>query len=78
MSDKFKSYLPKNYKFKSIIYKKEDYKAVITINRESKLNCLDLETINELTLAFKDSSWDDNIAVIIPDRKGEACILNRR
>ncbi len=65
MSDKFKSYLPKNQKFKNIIYKKEDYKSVITINRESKLNCLNLETINELTLAFKDSSWDDNIAVII-------------
>ena len=65
MSDKFKSYLPKNFKFKNIIYKKEDYKSIITINRESKLNCLNLETINELTLAFKDSSWDDNIAVII-------------
>ena len=65
MSDKFKSYLPKNYKFKNIIYKKEDYKSIITINREKKLNCLNLETINELTNAFKDSSWDDNIAVII-------------
>lgn len=65
MSGKYNSYLPKNCKFKNIIYKKEDYKSVITINRESKLNCLNLETINELTLAFKDSSWDDNIAVII-------------
>ncbi|HMS64152.1 MAG TPA: enoyl-CoA hydratase/isomerase family protein [Ignavibacteria bacterium] len=65
MSEKFKSYLPKNYKFKNIIYKKSDYKSLITINREKKLNCLDLETINELTMAFKDSSWDDNIAVII-------------
>lgn len=65
MSEKFKSYLPKGNKFKNIIYKKEDYKSTIIINRESKLNCLDLETINEMTLAFKDSSWDDNIAVII-------------
>ncbi len=65
MSDKFKSYLKKNQKFSNIIYKKEGYKSIITINRESKLNCLNLETINELTLAFKDSSWDDNIAVIV-------------
>ena len=65
MSDKFKSFLPKNYKFKNIIYKKEEFKSIITINREKKLNCLNLETINELTNAFKDSSWDDNIAVII-------------
>lgn len=65
MSEKFKSYLPKNYKFKNILYKKSGYKATITINREKKLNCLNLETINELTMAFKDSAWDDNIAVII-------------
>ena len=65
MTSKFSSYLNKNQKFKNIIYKKEGYKSVITINREKKLNCLNLETITELTLAFKDSSWDDNIAVII-------------
>jgi len=65
LSEKFKSYLPKNYKFKNVIYKKDGYKATITINREKKLNCLNLETINELTMAFKDSAWDDNIAVII-------------
>jgi enoyl-CoA hydratase/carnithine racemase len=65
LSEKFKSYLPKNNKFKNILYKKAGYKSTITINRESKLNCLNLETISELTLAFKDSSWDDNIAVIV-------------
>ncbi|MEB2328789.1 MAG: enoyl-CoA hydratase/isomerase family protein [Ignavibacteriaceae bacterium] len=62
---KYSSYLPKNYKFKFIKYKKEGYKSIITINRESKLNCLNLETIRELTLAFKEASWDDKIAVII-------------
>lgn len=65
MSEKFQSYIPKGFKFKNIIYKKDDYKSVITINREKKLNCLNLETINELTTAFKDSAWDDKIAVII-------------
>ena len=56
---------PGSFKFKHIIYKKDSYKAVITINREKVLNCLDLTTITELTAAFKDASWDDNIAVII-------------
>jgi enoyl-CoA hydratase/carnithine racemase len=65
LSEKFQSYIPKGFKFKNIIYKKDDYKSVITINREKKLNCLNLETINELTTAFKDSAWDDKIAVII-------------
>lgn len=56
---------PKSFNFKHLIYKKEGYKATITINREKVLNCLNLTTINELTAAFKDASWDDNIAVII-------------
>lgn len=62
---KYSSYIQKNHKFNFIKYKKVDYKSIITINRESKLNCLNLETIQELILAFKDSSWDDNIAVVI-------------
>lgn len=57
--------LPKSFKFKQIIYEKKGYKSTITINREKVLNCLDLTTINELTVAFKDSAWDDNIAVIV-------------
>jgi len=65
VKDKYKSYLSRNQKFENIIYKKDGYKSVITINREKKLNCLNLETIRELTAAFKDSSWDDDIAVII-------------
>lgn len=65
MSEKFQSYLPKKSKLKTLIYTKKDYKAIITINREKKLNCLDLQTIQELTACFKDSAWDDNIAVVV-------------
>jgi len=54
-----------SFKFKNIKYSKKGYKATITINREKVLNSLDLTTINELTTAFKDSSWDDNISVIV-------------
>lgn len=55
----------KSFKFKNIIYRKQSYKAFIKINRPKVLNCLDLLTIQELTRAFKDSSWDDSIAVIV-------------
>lgn len=65
LAENYQSYLPKKHKFRNILYTKTEYKSTITINREKKLNCLDLQTINELTLAFKDSSWDDNIAVIV-------------
>ena len=54
-----------SFGFRNIIYKKNSFKATITINREKVLNCLNLSTITELTAAFKDASWDDNIAVII-------------
>jgi enoyl-CoA hydratase/carnithine racemase len=56
---------PKSFNFEQIVYEKKGYKAQITINREKVLNCLDLTTITELTRAFKDASWDDNVAVIV-------------
>ncbi len=68
MTKKSKKYSGKqtdSFNFSHIIYSKDAYKAIITINREKVLNCLNLTTINELTAAFKDASWDDNIAVII-------------
>ncbi|MBS1492350.1 MAG: enoyl-CoA hydratase/isomerase family protein [Bacteroidetes bacterium] len=65
MTEKFQSYLPKKSKLKTLIYTKKSYKATITINREKKLNCLDLQTIQELTACFKDAAWDDNIAVVV-------------
>lgn len=55
----------KSFNFEHLIYNKDSYKATITINREKVLNCLNLTTINELAMAFKDASWDDNIAVIV-------------
>ena len=54
-----------SFKFKNIKYVKKSYKSYITINREKVLNSLDLTTIRELTTAYKDSAWDDDISVII-------------
>jgi enoyl-CoA hydratase/carnithine racemase len=61
----YKGWPAKSFKFEHILYEKNTYKAIITINRPKVLNCLNLTTIQELTAAFKDASWDDNIAVII-------------
>ncbi len=61
----YKGWPAKSFKFEHIIYEKNGYKAVITINRPKVLNCMNLTTIQELTAAFKDASWDDNIAVVI-------------
>ena len=65
MSEKYKSLIKSDPGFKNIIYDKTGYKATITINREEKLNCVNLETIQEMITAFKDSAWDDDIAVVV-------------
>jgi len=62
---------PKSFKFKNIIYRKQSYTALIKINRPKVLNCLDLLTIQELKKAFKDASWDENVAVIILTGSGK-------
>ena len=65
MSGKYSSVIKGDHNFKNILYDKSGYKATITINREDKLNCVNLETIQEMITAFKDSAWDDDIAVVV-------------
>jgi enoyl-CoA hydratase/carnithine racemase len=56
---------PKELDFKSLLYKKKDWRADITINRPDVHNCLNLETLQELSAAFEDASWDDHVAVLV-------------
>jgi len=56
---------PKELAFKNILYSKTDWKARITINRPEVYNCLNLETLRELSAAFEDAAWDDHVAVLI-------------
>jgi enoyl-CoA hydratase/carnithine racemase len=52
-------------KFKNLLYEKKNYRATITINRPEVHNALNFDTLRELSTAFEDASWDDDIAVII-------------
>lgn len=52
-------------RFKNLLYTKADWKACITINRPEVYNCLNLETLRELSAAFEDAAWDDDVAVLI-------------
>ncbi len=56
---------PSDFHFKNILYAKGNWRARITINRPEVYNCLNLETLRELSAAFEDSSWDDGVAVVI-------------
>lgn len=64
-------YASKNLNFNNLIYAKGNWRATITINRPKVYNCLNLETLQELSAAFQDASWDDNVAVIILTGAGE-------
>lgn len=57
--------------FANLLYQKKDWVATITINRPSVHNCLNLQTLRELGLAFEDASWDDNIAVLVLTGAGD-------
>ena len=52
-------------KFKNLLYEKSDFKSTITINRPEVHNALNLETLQELSRAFQDAAWDDDVAVVI-------------
>jgi len=57
--------------FQNIILEKEDYLAILTINRPKALNALNGDTLYELEAAIKDIKADDNIKVVILTGSGE-------
>jgi enoyl-CoA hydratase/carnithine racemase len=65
------AYSGKNPTFHNILYTKGNWRATITINRPSVHNCLNRETLEELATAFRDASWDDDVAVLILTGAGD-------
>lgn len=51
--------------FKNVLLEIRENIAIVTINRESKLNALNSETIQELTLLFKGLATRDDVRVAI-------------
>ncbi len=62
---KYSGRKPKSFRFKNILYDKKNYRATITLNRPEVHNALNFDTLRELSAAFEDASWDDEVAVII-------------
>ncbi len=67
----YKGKAPETLQFRNLLYSKSDWKATITINRPEVYNCLNLETLRELSAAFEDAAWDDEVAVLIITGAGE-------
>lgn len=62
---------PNEVNFENVIYEKKDMVATITINRPEVYNCLNFQTLRELTRAFELASWDDEVGVIVLTGAGE-------
>src|SRR5690554_4426926 len=62
-------------KFENIIYHTENSIATITINRPSKLNALNRETIQELHDALNNADKDSDIRVIVLTGSGEKAFV---
>jgi len=58
--------------YRSILYKKENAKATITLNRPRALNALNREMIEELLSAIEEASRDPEIRVLILTGAGRA------
>lgn len=60
-----------DFDFKSILYEKKDGRATITFNRPEVLNAVNHQMLIELSIAFKDASWDDSVAVLVLTGAGD-------
>jgi enoyl-CoA hydratase/carnithine racemase len=63
---------PDELGFESILYEKTPPRATITLNRPEVLNAFEFRMLRELARACEDSSWDDDIRVIVLTGAGRA------
>ncbi|WLD93081.1 enoyl-CoA hydratase/isomerase family protein [Alkalihalobacillus sp. AL-G] len=62
---------PEDADFEKVIYEKKDGVATVTINRPEVYNCLNFQTLREMTRAFELASWDDEIGVVVLTGAGD-------
>jgi enoyl-CoA hydratase/carnithine racemase len=61
----------KEFDFKAILYDKKDGRATVTFNRPDVLNAVNHQMLTEISIAFKDTSWDDSVAVLVLTGAGD-------
>jgi enoyl-CoA hydratase/carnithine racemase len=66
-----RSQTPEELNFQGIIYTKRDGVATVTINRPHVLNALNFPTMKEMSRAFEDASYDDEIGVLVLTGAGD-------
>jgi enoyl-CoA hydratase/carnithine racemase len=62
---------PEELGFSRIIYTKQGGVATVTINRPNVLNATDFPTLKEMSRAFEDAAYDDQVGVLVLTGAGE-------
>jgi enoyl-CoA hydratase/carnithine racemase len=63
---------PEELGFETIVYDKSPPRATITLNRPDVLNAFDFRMLREIARACEDTSWDDDIRVVVVTGNGRA------
>lgn len=63
---------PEELGFETIVYEKAPPRATIRLNRPDVLNAFDFRMLREIARACEDSSWDDEIRVVVVTGTGRA------
>lgn len=61
--------------YRNLLISHRDAVHTITVNRPDKLNALNRETLNELTLAFAQAAQDDNVRTVVLTGAGEKAFV---
>jgi enoyl-CoA hydratase len=59
----------------NLLVERDGWIAVITVNRPQKLNALDAQTIDELEVAFRAQSADDQVGAVVLTGAGEKAFI---
>ncbi|SFE57975.1 enoyl-CoA hydratase/isomerase family protein [Alteribacillus iranensis] len=62
---------PEELNLENVKYEKKDMVATVTINRPRVYNCLNFQTLREMTRAFEIASWDDEVGVVVLTGAGD-------
>lgn len=62
---------PAAFNFRTIRYEKGAHRATVTFDRPEVLNAVNHDMLEELNAAFKDASWDDEVAVLVLTGAGD-------
>lgn len=62
---------PEDVQFEFVKYEKKNMVATVTLNRPEVYNCLNFQTLREMTRAFELASWDDEVGVVVLTGAGD-------